>query len=209
MDSARIKILQRIRRALKNKLPIPYPEVIDNDEVFPKAPIDLALCFAEQFKSIGGNFIYCESTEALMANLEQLTNLKGWDAIHCKDAKWLHLFKKYEFKKILNSPVFKEKSVSITSCAQLVARTGSVLLSSAQAAGRSLGIAPDIHIVIASTKQLVYNINDALDIQLKQYNPLPSMLSLTSGASRTADIEKTLVMGAHGPRELYLFLVEA
>jgi L-lactate dehydrogenase complex protein LldG len=37
---------------------------------------------------------------------------------------------------------------------------------------------------------------------------LPSMLSLTTGPSRTADIEKTLVLGAHGPRRLTLFLLE-
>jgi L-lactate dehydrogenase complex protein LldG len=37
---------------------------------------------------------------------------------------------------------------------------------------------------------------------------LPSMMTLITGPSRTADIEKTLVMGAHGPRELYVFLLE-
>lgn len=209
MDTARIKILQRIRRALKNRLPIPYPEVSDDEGIFQAQPADLALCFAEQFQLVGGHFIYCESTAVLMANLEQLTNIKGWNEIHCQDARWLHLFKSYEFNKILNSPVFKEGAVSITSCVQLVARSGSILLSSAQAAGRTLGIAPDIHIVIASTQQLVYSIKEALEIQRQQYNPLPSMISLTTGASRTADIEKTLVMGAHGPRELYLFLVES
>ena len=36
----------------------------------------------------------------------------------------------------------------------------------------------------------------------------PSMISLITGPSRTADIEKTLVMGAHGPKELYVFLIE-
>lgn len=208
MDSARIKILQRIRRALKNKLPIPYPDVVDGEGIFEPIPEDLAICFAEQFQAVGGNFIYCENTDTLMANLEQLTKLKGWDAIHCQDARWLHLFKRYEFNKITPSTTFKEGSVSITACMQLVARTGSILFSSIQAAGRTLSIAPDIHIVIATTQQLVYNINEALEAQLQQYTPLPSMLSLTTGASRTADIEKTLVMGAHGPRELYLFLVE-
>ena len=37
---------------------------------------------------------------------------------------------------------------------------------------------------------------------------MPSMISFITGASRTADIEKTLVKGAHGPKELTLFLVD-
>lgn len=37
---------------------------------------------------------------------------------------------------------------------------------------------------------------------------MPSMVTLITGPSRTADIEKTLVMGAHGPKELYVFLLE-
>ena len=138
MDSARIKILQRIRRALKNRLPIPYPEVSDDEGIFHAPPEDLALCFAQQFQAVGGHFIYCESLEIMMTNLEHLTTIKGWKEIHCQDARWLHLFKRYEFNKILNSPIFKEGSVSITSCVQLVARSGSILLSSVQTAGRTL-----------------------------------------------------------------------
>ena len=50
---------------------------------------------------------------------------------------------------------------------------------------------------------------DALQaLQEKYLGALPSLVSLISGPSRTADIEKTLVMGAHGPRELYVFIAE-
>jgi L-lactate dehydrogenase complex protein LldG len=45
-------------------------------------------------------------------------------------------------------------------------------------------------------------------ITKKYGNKLPSMISMITGASRTADIEKTLVMGAHGPKELVLFLID-
>ena len=43
----------------------------------------------------------------------------------------------------------------------------------------------------------------------KYGNDLPSLITFASGPSRTADIEKTLVVGVHGPKEVYLFLVEA
>ena len=91
----------------------------------------------------------------------------------------------------------------------MIARTGSFLLSSRQFAGRRLGIYPPIHIVVATSSQLLPDIGDGLAFIRKKYgNNLPSMISLVTGASRTADIEKTLILGAHGPRELYLFLLD-
>jgi L-lactate dehydrogenase complex protein LldG len=66
-----------------------------------------------------------------------------------------------------------------------------------------------VHIVVAYTSQLVHDIKDGLQLVQDKYGDrLPSMISLISGPSRTADIEKTLVLGAHGPKELILFLVE-
>lgn len=208
-DNARIRILQRLRRALKQKTTAPYPEVEDDENIFEPAPEALDLLFAEQFKALGGEFIYCESNEALVAALQQLIKLKGWQQLHCADARILHLLKSNEFDAPINTTTkMTEGSVALTGCMQLLARTGSILFSSVQIEGRRYGIAPDVHIVIAYPNQLVYNIKEALATQLQRFNPLPSMLSLTSGASRTADIEKTLVMGAHGPKELYVFFVD-
>ena len=66
-----------------------------------------------------------------------------------------------------------------------------------------------IHICIAYTDQLVYDIKEGLQILKEKYaGNLPSFITLATGPSRTADIEKTLVVGVHGPKEVYLFLVE-
>ena len=60
------------------------------------------------------------------------------------------------------------------------------------------------------TNQLVYDIKDALQLIKNKYdNNLPSLITFATGPSRTADIEKTLVVGVHGPKEVYLFLVES
>jgi L-lactate dehydrogenase complex protein LldG len=91
----------------------------------------------------------------------------------------------------------------------LVARTGSILLSSAQQSGRTVSVYAPVHICIASTKQLVYDIDDSLMQLRDKYNTaFPSMVSLASGPSRTADIEKTLVVGVHGPKEVFCFLID-
>ena len=57
-------------------------------------------------------------------------------------------------------------------------------------------------------QQLVDDLKQALKLIRLKYDTIPSMISLITGPSRTADIEKTLVMGAHGPKELYVFLID-
>jgi len=99
--------------------------------------------------------------------------------------------------------------VSITSCESLVARTGSIVLSAASPSGRTTSVYAPIHICIATTSQLVYDVKDALQLIKDKYSGnLPSLISFATGPSRTADIEKTLVVGVHGPKEAYVFLVD-
>ena len=99
--------------------------------------------------------------------------------------------------------------IGLTFCECLVARTGSVMITSKQASGRRLPVYANFHIVVAYTSQLVADIKDALKLIKGKYNnQLPSMISTISGPSRTADIEKTLVQGAHGPREIFVFLID-
>jgi L-lactate dehydrogenase complex protein LldG len=63
--------------------------------------------------------------------------------------------------------------------------------------------------VIAYTSQLVLDLKDGFKLLKEKYpENMPSMVSNITGPSRTADIEKTLVLGAHGPKELYVFLLE-
>jgi L-lactate dehydrogenase complex protein LldG len=68
---------------------------------------------------------------------------------------------------------------------------------------------PEIHIVVGYSSQLVPDLKNALkQLRTKYEDNFPSVISLVTGPSRTADIEKTLVLGAHGPKELYVFLIE-
>jgi L-lactate dehydrogenase complex protein LldG len=104
----------------------------------------------------------------------------------------------------------KDCDVSITSCEALVARTGGVVMSAAQQSGRTVSVYAPIHICIAYTNQLIYDVKDALQFIKEKYGEkLPSFITFATGPSRTADIEKTLVVGVHGPKEVYLFLVES
>jgi L-lactate dehydrogenase complex protein LldG len=66
-----------------------------------------------------------------------------------------------------------------------------------------------VHVCIARASQLVADLKDALQyIKTRHAEKWPSQVTFASGPSRTADIEKTLVTGVHGPKEVYCFLVE-
>jgi L-lactate dehydrogenase complex protein LldG len=96
----------------------------------------------------------------------------------------------------------------VTTCEALVSQTGSILVSSATSGGRGLSILPHVHVVVAALDQIVPTLGDALH-QAKERHAgrLPSMLSFITGPSRTGDIERILVLGAHGPKELVVILV--
>jgi len=96
----------------------------------------------------------------------------------------------------------------LTTCEALVAQTGSILVSSATCGGRALSVLPHVHVVVATADQVVPPLADALDAARARYaGRLPSMLSFITGPSRTGDIERILVLGAHGPKELIVILV--
>ena len=106
-----------------------------------------------------------------------------------------------------SSELSKEIEVGITGCEFLIAHTGSAMVSSAQKGGRQMFVYPPLHIIIAHKNQLVDYLEKAYAGILEKYQDnLPSQIALITGPSRTADIEKTLVLGAHGPRELRVFI---
>ena len=94
---------------------------------------------------------------------------------------------------------------TITLCEALVAQTGSIL-SSSRAGGRGGSIIPPTHIVYATSDQLVPDIATALRNALSSDLKHASYFGLITGSSRTADIEKILVQGAHGPRKVAIVL---
>ena len=128
--------------------------------------------------------------------------------MYCIEPRLKELLQKNSFNHI-SETTLADCEVSITSCESLVARTGSIVLSAASPSGRTTSVYAPIHICIATTSQLVYDVKDALQLIKDKYSGnLPSLISFATGPSRTADIEKTLVVGVHGPKEAYVFLVD-
>lgn len=94
----------------------------------------------------------------------------------------------------------------ISGCECLVAQTGGILVTSPTAGGRALSVLPPHHIVIASETQIVADLADAFAHLRQSHGTIPAFLSFITGPSRTGDIERILVLGAHGPKKLTVLL---
>jgi L-lactate dehydrogenase complex protein LldG len=206
---SREKILQKIRQALSKPVPVPFADTgIQPADLFPSAPADLDIAFAENFTSLQGQFAYCQNMHELAANLRLLGQQRQWTKWYCADNAVRKYLSDAGFVTTWHEDL-ASCQVSITTAEALVARTGSLLLSSAKSGGRTTSVYAPVHICVGFTYQLVWDISDALSLLQRKYGQqLPSLVSLATGPSRTADIEKTLVTGVHGPKEVFCFLIE-
>lgn len=200
---AKNNILKKIRLALSESTPIPFPKSEGTDPVHQHLQQDIVVEFAEQFTQLQGKFVFCANEEELLHQFSSLRHQHGWNKIYCTDKRLGPLAE----EQFLSGDIVN-CDIALTACECLVARTGSLVLS-AKNSGRIPSVYAPVHVCVAYTSQLVYDIKDGLNLLKNKYkNGLPSMVTLATGPSRTADIEKTLVVGVHGPKEVYLFLVE-
>ncbi len=205
VTTAKEQILKRIRKALVNPVPLPFPNSEGASSVYKPAQEDDAVIFAEEFTKLQGKFVYCVNQQEMLAQLATLIQQQGFTKIYCKETALLPLLAQLGIQPFEDLATCE---VSITGCEYLVARTGSMVLSAAQQ-GRTSSVYAPIHICIAYNSQLVFDIKDALVFLKEKYaDAFPSFVTFATGPSRTADIEKTLVTGVHGPKEVYCFLVE-
>ncbi|MFZ4400245.1 MAG: LutC/YkgG family protein [Bacteroidales bacterium] len=207
-STSKERVLKQIRDALIDKSDNPFPEIDFEASVYNEITESLDITFAEAFNAVAGNFVYCFDENEFVANINQIALDNKWSNLYCIDSELLAILKNTKLAISSAENDFINQKVGITKCEFLIARLGSIMVSSKQMSGRRMNVYPEIHVVVAYSSQLVDDLKQALKQIRFKYETLPSMISIITGPSRTADIEKTLVMGAHGPKELYVFLID-
>jgi len=203
MNNAREEILKKLSSSVHQVSEPPDFE----QQVFPPVIFPLEHAFKTQLEAINGKVFIFQSEIELFNSLKTYLQQFQTESVFCSDPEIMKNLVRFEIGFNEYSGAVKTMEAGITGCEFLVAQTGSVLVSSAQGGGRQMNIFPPVHIVIATKNQLVATLEDAYSmIQQKYAEGLPSQIALVTGPSRTADIEKTLVLGAHGPRELWVMI---
>lgn len=229
---ARTVILRRIKQALlvpapkpgahdapqvKNQLPVINSGDGSNQQWLPPVGKDWEQ-WMEQFRANAENlradFRLCENSEAVQKQLLEIRDENKWRKIATHRSELAD-----EAARVLSLPTLltdapydknelESCDVGISTCELLVAQTGSVLVTSRKQGGRALSVLPPHHLVLATRQQLVPDLSAAFEILEERYGEnYPSLISFITGPSRTGDIERILVLGAHGPKKLTILCV--
>jgi len=201
-------ILEKIQAALKKNTSKKEAKPNFSKNLYTASSEHATVRFAEKLTQAQGLFFYCENRDVFHHQFKEFIKTKNSQYLSVWEDKIRELLPSINLPYLDKKHDLHRTEIGITGCECLISRLGSIILSSKQGSGRSLSIFPPIHIVIAFASQLVEDIQDGLELVKKKYATLPSMICLTTGPSRTADIEKTLVLGAHGPKELVVFLLD-
>jgi len=229
MNGGRSIILNRIREALRNN-PAPRPHTSHSQpeaaaghnghaqrewlpQVGSTLPEQVDL-FAKISEGLKTEFYRVPTIEAAREVLTKLAAENGWKKIgshshHDTDALLQGIgLPVVRTEKGYSIDDLESCDAGVTGCEVLVAQTGGIMVSVQTAGGRALSVLPPHHIVIARASQMVPDLTAAFEFVTKKYGKaFPSFMSFITGPSRTGDIERILVLGAHGPKRLIIVLV--
>jgi L-lactate dehydrogenase complex protein LldG len=218
MDSNRERILQRLRGATHSTPRATLPA--SNDAaIFANHPghEDLIERFGAKLVTLKGEFFRVRDLHEAAARVRELLTAAAASSSACLRQRadlidelvardpWLQTHTTPLTHDLPNER-FAQYEAGLTAADFLIARTGSIMLDAAGAGGRRLSVLPPLHIVIATAAQVVASLDEAF-FQIKKMPPA-SYLTIITGPSRTSDIEKILVLGAHGPKRLAVIVLE-
>ena len=230
--SEREKILTRVRDALRIPAPRPgqhggaaldqredasHHAMPDYTDWLPMVGEDFesrAGLFARNAVDLKAEFHLLENESELPTRFQQLAHENAWKQVAAHRGTLTGLALRGTALNVVmvdggyRVEDMEGSDAGLTECECLVAQTGSVLVSSLASGGRALSVLPPHHVVVARAAQMVGDLTQAFAVLSGKYGTdYPSMLSFVTGPSRTGDIERILVLGAHGPKRLTIFCV--
>ncbi len=228
MTGDRDKIYARIREALREPAPRHHDAPMRSGAPTATAEFrawlphvgpdftDRVALFAKQSDALKSEFLECADAAAAAAHIASLAESNDWKqiALHpgeLTDAVANHLpagLARFPVAGGYDKFALEKCDAGLTECETLIAQTGSVCVTSRSSGGRALSVVPPHHIVLARRAQLIPDLTAAYEHLAKKYGAsYPSFISFISGPSRTGDIERILVLGAHGPKKLTILLL--
>ena len=178
----------------------------DRGKYMPEIKLPIDEKFTINFKGNGGKFLYCENLNEIFQNLQNIIEENNWSD---KETLVLDENLKDKFKNSNLKPTSKisEASIFLTTCENLIANDGSLLISSKQIFEKKLPELPVNFVVFATTSQIVENIGEGLrGIKSKNKQKIPT--NITTIKHFKSNDEKDFLSYGSSSKNLYLLLLE-
>lgn len=215
MDSARDEILAKVRASLGRNAGSPVPSVPPTARVGPRtagpADAEIALLFAE-IEKLNGITRHLANRDELRAALAELVEaeavkkaalwstqeLQALDVAGALQALGVELVSPQADRRLV-----ADCELGVTGVDAALPETGTLLLRSSPEKPRVVSLLPRVHLAILRRDALRPDLHQAFaEVKDDPY------CVLITGPSRTADIELTLTLGVHGPKSLYVWLLD-
>src|SRR6478672_6687901 len=122
-QQSRTNILNKIRQALKQSVPVPFPQADKESSVFTPLQQDIEVEFAENFTKLQGRFSFAGSLDEVVTQLQTLIQARGWQAVYCREEALTSTLQQHGFSQTFTTDL-AHCDAAITTCEQLIARTG-------------------------------------------------------------------------------------
>ncbi len=201
--------LQKKRRNfVLNRIQLDHKHLIPGRSI--AEPAELVRRFVNRAVTAGTEIIQCSSLQEVPKEIidwlakNNISQLKCSNSKIIKDLVW-PITSNINLK--TGAACVSDKA-SLTSAVFGIAETGTLMIISSEETPTLQAFLPDFHLVILKRSQIVGPYEEAWK-KIKQDFPttLPRNVNLITGPSRSADIEQTLLMGAHGPKKLMIYLI--
>ncbi len=172
------------------------------------AGMELIEKFKFEFERVGGVFIKT-SHKKVLDDISNIITIENVNQIFVEkfENEIDEVLKNLPVSQIITQPHSVEQlasvDASITGCDFLIAETGTIVFTHKENRFKSSLLLPRIHIVIADTKKFCPTFEEFFTKIDKNFDSI----FMVTGPSRTADIEKVIVLGVHGPQKIYLLLI--
>ena len=214
---SREEVLGRIRRSLNRKGPLPAGvaqglarrTAQSAPHILPAILEERLARFVSKVEAVAGTTVACEPgagiSEAVVEFLESRhlpMRIVVSDDELMQSVAWSNLL---DVSKGLPDP---SDLTSVTGAFGAVAETGSVVMISDRETPTSLNLLPENHIVAVPMQRVFKHQEEVWQALRQRPGDMPRTVNFITGPSRTGDVEQVLQLGAHGPRQLHVLMVD-
>lgn len=190
--------LERIRAVIANPVTGPQPAFAH--------PPDLLVQFLKECDRVGTSHAQVASEAEIPGEVARYLAAAGleprvvaWPAFAGLD--WASAGVAFEAR-----PARRDDRTGLTGCTCAVAETGTTLLLSSPEQAKVTALLPETHVCVVRKSRLLGTLEEAFALVRRESGALPRSAFFVSGPSRTADIEQTMVIGAHGPYRVHVII---